>query len=88
MTEPTTEAGRALLRHNGFLSLDAYRAAIIAIEAEARDLSTREPGLDVERLARALTVAVADTYWHQENAVYVANIIAREYAALASENRP
>ena len=64
MTEPTTEAGRAL---NATLSYDAdppryepgdyierYRDAILAIEAEARASLTREPGLDVERIAAFL----------------------------------
>ena len=58
MTEPTTEAGRRLLRsldyigaHSSDTSFPMALDYILAIEAEAR---AEPPALDVERLARAL----------------------------------
>jgi hypothetical protein len=104
---PTTAAGRALLDDIAALTESGKRPylpvdgdAILAIEAEAR------APLDVERLARALLVAVPGyARWmvplpmsHREHEGRVeamtgeaeahARLIAREYARLATEDKP
>ena len=78
--------------HHGFINDDylVWEAARRAFEEAATpfavlallDAAEARAPLDVDRLARAMTRAVADPGWSVENAAYDARILAREYAAL------
>ncbi len=69
---PRTDTGKWLLDHQGLVNIGKIdvtmrgdeidlRAAIVTIEAEAAILATQPEPLDVERLARAITVIRNDS---------------------------
>lgn len=88
---PRTRAGRLLLGKNSGSDRDPAWVEwllndILAIEQEAALAATDEPGLDVDRLARAMDVVVPESipplYWTNER---LARAIAAEYARLTGQ---